>query len=78
MAPMKRPARHAERSQNMSLDELARRWSLRRRNVRRLLQRGELPFEQIRGRLRVPLDSVRHYEQTHGFGGGSPQLPSLS
>jgi len=45
---------------------------VRRRDVRRLLQRGELPFEQIRGRLRVPLDSVRHYEQTHGVDAGSP------
>jgi hypothetical protein len=30
-----------------------------------------LPFEQIRGRLRVPIESVRHYEQTHDLATGS-------
>jgi hypothetical protein len=72
---MKRPARHGEPPSSVSLDALARRWSVRRRDVRRLLQRGELPFEQVRGRLRVPLDSVRLYEQTHRFDAGSSRGP---
>lgn len=65
MAPMKRPARHPrDPSPSLSLQQIARRWHMPRREVRHLLQRGELPFEQVCGRLRVPLESVRHYEET--------------
>jgi excisionase family DNA binding protein len=72
MAPMKRPTHHGiEPVASLSLQQIAARWSVPRREVRRLLQRGHLPFEQVRGRLRVPLDSVQHYEKTRGFGGGS-------
>jgi len=78
MAPMKRPARQSEASSSVTLDALARRWSVRRRDVRHLLQRGELPFEQVRGRLRVPLKSVRHYEQTHRVDAGSPTVGGVS
>jgi excisionase family DNA binding protein len=46
----------------LPLDQVARRWHVARRNVRRLLQQGRLPFEQVNGKLRVPLEAVRRYE----------------
>lgn len=73
MAPMKRPTHHGkESSSTLSLQQVAARWAVPRREVRRLLQHGDLPFEQVRGRLRVPLEAVRHYEETREQGGGSP------
>jgi len=72
MAPMKRPA-HGESgpTPTLSLGQIAVRWEVPRRVVRRLLQHGELPFEQVCGRLRVPLDSVRHFEKTRDERSGS-------
>jgi excisionase family DNA binding protein len=73
---MKRPAPHDdEPSPSLSLAQLARRWHVPRREVRRLLQQGTLPFEEIRGRLRVPLDSVHQYEETSQPAGGSESGP---
>ena len=78
MAPMKRPMRHGkDPAPTLSLQQLADRWAVPRRAVRRLLQRGALPFEQVCGRLRVPLDCVRHYEETSQQGDGSPRSPRL-
>jgi len=63
---MKRPAQHDEKSEpSLSLLQVARRWGASRRHIRRLLQQGKLPFEQIRGRLCIPLQSVRKYEVSH-------------
>jgi excisionase family DNA binding protein len=74
MAPMKRPTDHGIKpAPSLSLQQIAARWAVPRREVRRLLQRGHLPFEQVRGRLRVPLDSVRLYEKTREQGSGSQQ-----
>lgn len=76
MAPMKRPTHHGkDPTPSLSLQQLASRWAVPRREVRRLLQHGDLPFEQIRGRLRVPLDSVRLYEKTRELAGGSLRAP---
>lgn len=72
MAPMKRPTRHGkDPAPTLSLQQIAVRWAVPRREVRRLLQHGELPFEQICGRLRVPLDSLRQFEKTRQQSGGS-------
>jgi len=76
MAPMKRPAQHdKDPAPTLSLQQIAARWAVPRREVRRLLQHGDLPFEQICGRLRVPLAAVRRYEKTTEAAGGSPHSP---
>lgn len=65
MPPMKPPASKEPR-RSLPLGMVARRWGVPRRNVRRLLQRGRLPFEQVNGQLRVPLIAVRKYESVGG------------
>jgi hypothetical protein len=62
MPPMKRPAQCAG-SCSLTLTTLARRWQVPRRAVRRLLQRGELSFEEVLGKLRVPLTAIQDYER---------------
>jgi hypothetical protein len=66
MAPMKCP------SQNQSADDfqdsytlthLAHRWHMHRREVRHLLQTGQLSFVQVQNQLRVPRSAVAEYEQ---------------
>lgn len=52
----------------LSLDQLARRWNVSRKEVRRLLGRGELVFVQIRGSFRVGLAEVERYEQSRNLG----------
>ena len=67
MTPMK-PApkrRDPHLAETLSLDQLARRWSTSRKEIRRLLGSQELSFVQIRGSFRVPLAEVRRYERTH-------------
>ena len=61
MPPMKRPASH-RRCTSLPLEAVARRCGLTRRQVRRLLQQGKLPFEQVRGQLRVPVESLQQLE----------------
>jgi len=61
MSPMKRPAQHQEPT-SLTLKSVARRWGLRRRQVRELLQTGQLPFEQVCGQLRIPITAIEHYE----------------
>jgi excisionase family DNA binding protein len=61
MSPMKRPAQHPQPI-SLPLDSVARRWGLARREIRQLLQTGQLPFEQVRGQLRVPLTAIQKYE----------------
>ena len=62
MAPMKRPAK-ANPPHSLPLARVAQRWHTNIRQIRKLLQCGELPFEQVNGQLRVPLSSVREYEK---------------
>jgi excisionase family DNA binding protein len=63
MPPMRPPARRTtERS--LPLQAVAQRWQVPRRVVRRLLQQGQLPFEQVAGQLRVPLGAVQEYERS--------------
>jgi len=66
MAPMKCPSRRQSTDvlqDSYTLTHLARRWHMHRREVRRLLQTGQLPFVQIRNQLRVPRAAVADYEQ---------------
>jgi len=65
MAPMKSPT-HQEAAEGLeesiTLTHLAQRWEVSRREVRRLLQIGELPFVQVAGQIRVPMAAVRAKE----------------
>jgi len=65
MAPMKSPT-HQEAQESLeesiTLTHLAQRWDVSRREVRRLLQIGELPFVQVEGQIRVPVAAVRARE----------------
>ncbi len=65
MAPMKCPSPRQpadEFEESYSLTHLAHRWGVSRRVVRQLLQTGELPFVQVEGQLRVPIEAVRAIE----------------
>lgn len=61
MCPMKKSAEKTfERLTGaVSLTAAARRAGVPRREVRRLVQRGKLPFVQVRGQIRVPTSAVR-------------------
>ncbi len=65
MAPMKPRPRHRDPdlAGTLSLDQLARRWGISRKEVRHLLGRQELAFVQVRGRFRVPLVEIERYER---------------
>ncbi len=65
MAPMKSPAERGpadEFDASYSLTHLAHRWGVSRRDIRVLLQSGELPFVQVEGQLRVPIAAVHANE----------------
>ncbi len=62
MAPMKSPIHQESLEDSITLTHLAQRWEVSRREVRRLLQIGELPFVQVSGQIRVPLAAVRAKE----------------
>ena len=64
MAPMKPPTSASSRH-SLPLGKIAQRWHVKRRDVRRLLQKSELPFEQVNGQLRVPIEAVRNYESAN-------------
>jgi len=68
MAPMKpeRRERDPDVADSLSLEQLARRWRMTRRQVRQVLGTGKLAFVQIRGRFRVSLDEVERYEREGG------------
>ncbi len=60
MPLMKRTiARLPEYEQTISLQRLARKWQIPRRQVRRLIQKGKLPFIEVAGQIRVPIDKAR-------------------
>ena len=66
MAPMKCPACRKPADvfhDSFTLTHLAHRWKKHRREVRQLLQTGQLPFMQVRGQLRVPRAAVAEFEQ---------------
>jgi len=65
MAPMKTPTWREpvdEFDESYSLTHLASRWGVSRRDIRQLLQNGELPFVQVQGQLRVPMAAVQVME----------------
>ena len=67
MAPMKSPARSEPADvfqDSFTLTHLAKHWHMHRREVRHLLQTGQLPFVQVRGQFRVPRAAVAEFERT--------------
>ena len=61
MCPMKRPSTAAARGDfrgTLSLPAAARKLGVSTKTLRRRMARGEMPFVQIRGQLRVPSDVV--------------------
>jgi len=65
MAPMRCPAQREPANDYLdsySLTHLAHRWGVSRRDIRQMLQCGELPFVQIEGQLRVTAAAVRMIE----------------
>ena len=64
MSPMKRDAAQRDQtySNTMSVGKLARRWKMTRSEIRHLLGRGVLGFEQVRGKFRICCDDVERYE----------------
>ena len=65
MAPMKRQAGTVDRaaSGTLSLAQVARRWQISQRELRRMLGDQQLGFVQIRGRFRVPVTEVKRIER---------------
>jgi excisionase family DNA binding protein len=68
MAPMKIPSRKpdlvpADRFASHSLSHVARCLHVSRRTIRRMLARGELPFVQIDGTIRVPRSALDIHSQ---------------
>ena len=65
MAPMKAPT-HRDQDDTFdpswTLTHVAHRWGVSRRDVRELLRDGTLPFVEIEGQLRVPIQAVYQYE----------------
>ena len=66
VAPMKPEPRRRDPhlAGTLSLNQLARRWKISRKQVRRLLGRQQLDFVQVRGSFRVPLAEVQRYEKS--------------
>ena len=48
----------------VSLSRAARLWNLPRREVRRLVQQGKLPFIQVMGRIRVPRSVLSEFTKS--------------
>ncbi|MBN2296167.1 MAG: helix-turn-helix domain-containing protein [Pirellulales bacterium] len=46
----------------LSIAQLARRWDISSKEVRRLLRHQELQFEEIMGRIRIPQSEVERLE----------------
>ncbi len=65
MSPMKpkRSKRNPDLADTLSLNQLARRWNVSQKEVRRLLGQQSLGFVQVRGCFRVPLTEIRKYER---------------
>lgn len=71
MSPMKRPspARVEEMSETLSLESVAQRLKLTRKQVRQLLGDRQLDFVQIRGQFRVLRKSLDEYLSERGTRG---------
>lgn len=67
MAPMKSgpPRRDPELTGTLSLAQLARRWKIPCRRIRRMLGRQQLGFIDICGSFRIPLAAIERYERHH-------------
>lgn len=67
MAPMKKPRNdsYQQLTGAVSLATVARRAGLPRREVRRLIQLGKLPFVQVRGQIRVPRSDADRLRNAH-------------
>jgi excisionase family DNA binding protein len=48
-----------------TVEQLAARWQISQRTVRRLIKRGELCAVEIGAQLRVPVSAVERYEARH-------------
>lgn len=60
MPRMKKPAATpAEFHETVSLKRLAGAWDMPRRQVRRLVQQGRLPFVEVMGQIRVPANQAK-------------------
>ncbi len=67
MTPMKPPSpTDKDFEDTLSLAQVCRRLRISRTRLHRMLAAEELDFVEIRGRLRVPLDALRRYEQQRG------------
>lgn len=66
MTPMKPPASLQPYFEGtLSLDQLARRWSISHKALRELLASQQLDFVLIADRIRIPLEEVLRYERNH-------------
>ena len=77
MAPMKRQASTVDgaTSGTLSVAQVARRWRISQRELRRMLGDQRLGFVQIRGRFRVPVTEVKRLERARSTHSG-PARPS--
>ena len=64
MSPMKPKSRQprSHLAGTLSIAQVARRWGISAKEVRRLLSRRELQFEEIMGRIRIPQSEVDRLE----------------
>ena len=64
MSPMKPKPRElrSHLASTLSIAQVARRWDISAKEVRRLLGRQELQFEEIMGRIRIPQSEVARLE----------------
>ena len=77
MAPMKRQASALDSatSGTLYLAQVARRWQISQRELRRMLGDQQLSFVQIRGKFRVPVREVKRIERARSTRSG-PGRPS--
>lgn len=67
MAPIKSgpPRPDPELAGTLSVQQVALRWGIPRKKIRRMLGRQELGFVQISGDIRIPLAEVERFELRH-------------
>jgi len=52
----------------LSVEQIARRWHVTRKEVRQFLGHQKLRFVQVRGHFRVPIEEVERYEEARRQG----------